>query len=39
MTGAAHVRFLGRLSFGIGSYAEGIKNGAFNYFLLFYYNQ
>ena len=39
MTAAAHVRFLGRLSFGIGSYAEGIKNGAFNYFLLFYYNQ
>ena len=39
MIGAADVRFLGRLSFGIGSYAEGIKNGAFNYFLLFYYNQ
>ena len=39
MSGRSHVRFLGRLSFGIGSYAEGIKNGAFNYFLLFYYNQ
>ena len=39
MVKTAHVSFLGRLSFGIGSYAEGIKNGAFNYFLLFYYNQ
>lgn len=39
MASAAHVSYVGRFSFGIGSYAEGIKNGAFNYFLLFYYNQ
>ena len=29
----------GRIAFGLGSYAEGIKSGAFSYFLLFYYNQ
>ncbi len=28
-----------RIAFGLGSYAEGIKSGAFSYFLLFYYNQ
>ena len=33
------VGWLARISFGLGSYAEGIKNGAFSYFLLFYYNQ
>ena len=41
MTSAPETRvdWLARLSFGLGSYAEGIKNGAFSYFLLFYYNQ
>jgi Na+/melibiose symporter-like transporter len=29
----------GRIAFGLGSFAEGIKSGAFSYFLLFYYNQ
>ena len=33
------VGWLARIAFGLGSYAEGIKNGAFSYFLLFYYNQ
>ena len=39
MANAPYVSFTGRLAFGIGSYAEGIKNGAFSFFLLFYYNQ
>jgi len=28
-----------RLAFGEGQFAEGVKSGAFNFFLLFYYNQ
>ena len=28
-----------RVLFGVGSIAEGVKNTAFNVFLLFYYNQ
>ena len=28
-----------RIAFGLGSFAEGIKGGAFNFLLLFYYNQ
>ena len=36
---ATSVGWIGRLSFGLGSYAEGIKSGAFSYFLLFFYNQ
>ncbi len=36
---APSVSWPGRIAFGLGSYAEGIKNGAFSYFLLFYYNQ
>ncbi len=28
-----------RLAFGVGQFAEGLKAGAFNFFLLFYYNQ
>lgn len=28
-----------RLAFGLGQFAEGVKSGAFNFFLLFYYNQ
>ena len=39
MAGRSQVSTLARLSFGLGSYAEGIKNGSFNFFLLFYYNQ
>lgn len=39
MSTRAQVGWLARISFGLGSYAEGIKSGAFNYFLLFYYNQ
>jgi GPH family glycoside/pentoside/hexuronide:cation symporter len=33
------IGWVARIAFGLGSYAEGIKNGAFSYFLLFYYNQ
>lgn len=35
----ARVAWPARIAFGLGSYAEGIKSGAFSYFLLFYYNQ
>jgi len=37
--GEPGVGWTARIAFGLGSYAEGIKNGAFSYFLLFYYNQ
>ena len=33
------VRWTARIAFGLGSYAEGLKNGAFLFFVLFYYNQ
>jgi GPH family glycoside/pentoside/hexuronide:cation symporter len=39
MSSEPTVGWLGRIAFGLGSYAEGIKGGAFSYFLLFYYNQ
>ena len=39
MSSKPAVGWLARIAFGLGSYAEGIKSGAFSYFLLFYYNQ
>jgi GPH family glycoside/pentoside/hexuronide:cation symporter len=33
------VSFSTKTAFGVGQVAEGVKNAAFNYFLLFYYNQ
>ncbi len=39
-TGAAPpLRFVHKLTYGIGQGAEGMKNGAFGVFLFFYYNQ
>ncbi len=34
-----HVQLSTKLFFGVGAIAEGVKNTAFNVFLLFYYNQ
>lgn len=31
--------FSSKLSFGVGQFAEGLKNGAFGMFVMFYYNQ
>ena len=33
------VPFSSKLAFGVGQFAEGLKNTAFNLFVLFYYNQ
>ncbi|MYE14522.1 MAG: sodium:melibiose symporter, partial [Gammaproteobacteria bacterium] len=33
------LRFDVKLAFGVGQLGEGLKNGAFGIFLLFYYNQ
>ena len=33
------VPFSSKLAFGVGQYAEGLKNTAFSLFILFYYNQ
>ena len=33
------VPFSSKLAFGVGQFAEGLKNAAFNLFVLFYYNQ
>ncbi len=36
---AAQLRFPTKLAYGVGQAAEGLKNGAFGIFVLFYYNQ
>lgn len=36
---APQLRFATKLSYGVGQAAEGLKNGAFGIFVLFYYNQ
>ena len=33
------IPFNSKLSFGVGQFAEGLKNTAFGFFILFYYNQ
>ena len=33
------VPFSSKLAFGVGQFAEGLKNTGFNLFILFYYNQ
>ena len=33
------VPFSSKFAFGVGQFAEGLKNGAFGFFVLFYYNQ
>ena len=41
MAGASHRRvpFSSKLAFGVGQFAEGLKNTAFSLFVLFYYSQ
>ncbi|MCY3812857.1 MAG: hypothetical protein OXH15_13765 [Gammaproteobacteria bacterium] len=33
------VPFSSKLAFGVGQFAEGLKNTGFGFFILFYYNQ
>ena len=35
----SQLRFPTKLAYGVGQAAEGLKNGAFGIFVLFYYNQ
>jgi len=39
MTNDRLVPFSSKFAFGVGQFAEGLKNFGFGFFLLFYYNQ